>query len=60
MLILSRKVGETLVIGNNVTVTVMETKGGQVRIGINAPRHVNIDREEVFLSKKLDKESLSA
>lgn len=49
MLILSRKIGETLMIGDNVTVTVMENKGGQVKLGINAPKNVKIDREEIFL-----------
>lgn len=49
MLILSRKIGETLMIGENVTVTVMEIKGGQIKLGINAPKNVRIDREEIFI-----------
>ena len=48
MLILTRRVGETLVIGNEVTVTVLGVKGNQVRIGINAPKHVTVHREEIF------------
>lgn len=47
MLILSRRIGETLVIGDDVTVTVLGIKSNQVRIGINAPRNVAVHREEV-------------
>ncbi len=47
MLILTRKVGEALVIGDDVTVTVLGVKGNQVRLGINAPREVAVHREEV-------------
>ncbi len=49
MLILSRKVGEKLIIGENVTVTVLGVKGNQVRIGIDAPAEVQVHREEIFL-----------
>jgi carbon storage regulator len=52
MLILSRKVGETLVIGDNITVSVMSEKGGQIKLGINAPKHVSVDREEIFFKKQ--------
>jgi carbon storage regulator len=48
MLILTRRVGETITIGSNVTVTVLGVKGTQVRIGINAPKNVEVHREEIY------------
>lgn len=48
MLILTRRVGETLMIGNDVIVTVLGVKGNQIRLGINAPKHVAVHREEIF------------
>ena len=48
MLILTRRVGETLTIGNAVTVTVLTVKGDKVRLGINAPKDIAVHREEIF------------
>jgi carbon storage regulator len=48
MLILTRRVGEKLVIGENVTVTVLGVKGNQIRIGIDAPHEVQVHREEIW------------
>ncbi|MGB6451065.1 MAG: carbon storage regulator CsrA [Steroidobacteraceae bacterium] len=52
MLILTRRSGETVHIGDDVVVTVLAVKGNQVRIGINAPRSVAVDREEIFERKR--------
>lgn len=48
MLVLTRKSGESIMIGNDVVVTVLEVRGEQVRIGIDAPRSVQVHREEIF------------
>lgn len=48
MLILTRRLNETVMIGDDTTVTVLGVKGGQVRLGINAPKDVAVHREEVF------------
>ncbi len=56
MLILTRRVGETLMVGDDVTVTVLGVKGNQVRIGINAPKDVAVHREEIYERIKREKQ----
>ena len=57
MLILTRRVGETLMIGDDVTVTVLGVKGNQVRIGVNAPKDVSVHREEIYERIKQEDQS---
>ena len=57
MLILTRRVGETLKIGDNVNVTVLGVKGNQVRIGVDAPRDVAVHREEIYDRIQREQES---
>jgi carbon storage regulator len=59
MLILTRRVGESLMIGDNITVTVLGVKGNQVRIGVNAPKDVAVHREEIFRRIELEKKQKS-
>jgi carbon storage regulator len=58
MLVLTRKPGEAIVIGNEIVITVIEARSGQVRIGIDAPRHIAVHRHEVY--EQVRRENLAA
>ncbi len=49
MLILTRRVGETLMVGDEITITILGVKGNQVRVGINAPRKISVHRKEIYI-----------
>ena len=58
MLVLTRKKGEAIVIGNEIVVTVIDARSGQVRVGIDAPRHIAVHRHEVY--EQVRRENLAA
>ena len=60
MLILTRRVGESLIIGDDVTVTVLGVKGNQVRIGVDAPKNVSVHREEIYERIKAEQGNTAA
>jgi len=60
MLVLTRRAGEKLIIGENVTVTILSVKGNQIRIGIDAPRDVTVNREEIYRRILKEREGLNS
>ena len=56
MLVLTRKIGEQIVIGDDIKIKIVEIKGKQVRIGIEAPRNVEVNREEIYQQKNEEKD----
>lgn len=57
MLILTRRVGETLMIGDDITVTILQAQGNQVRVGVNAPKNVAVHREEIYRRIEAEKQA---
>jgi carbon storage regulator len=57
MLILTRRIGESVIIGDDIHITVLEVKGNQVRLGVNAPKDVSVHREEIYQRIQFDKEA---
>jgi carbon storage regulator len=55
MLILTRRIGESVMIGDDVTITVLRVKGNQVRLGVNAPKNVSVQREEILQRMQQDR-----
>lgn len=57
MLILTRRIGESVVIGDDIHITVLGVKGNQVRLGVNAPKDVSVHREEIYQRIQFEKEA---
>jgi len=60
MLVLSRQKGESIMLGDDVEVTIVDVRGDKVRIGINAPRDINVHRKEIYLAIQKEKETNNA
>lgn len=60
MLVLSRRMGESLIIADNVRLTVLGVSGGQVRLGIEAPREISVHREEIYLKIQAERDTSEA